>query len=135
MVDACLTCPTGLMGNCHKPVAASLPPTNTSSLLKQTPHSSSSNVTLQPASQNFPVEISDACASPGTMCASVIWSGSHGMSRLHVCVDLMIFPFGSAMAIGLVAGLTFTAGEPLIKKRPVAPESESAHLTALVSRS
>ena len=39
------------------------------------------------------------------------------------------------MAIGLVAGLTFTAGEPLIKKWPIAPESESAHLTARVSRS
>ena len=52
-----------------------------------------------------------------------------------MCVDLMLFPFGSVMVIGLVAGLTFTAGEPLIKKWPVAPESESAHLTALVSRS
>ena len=37
--------------------------------------------------------------------------------------------------IGLVAGLMFTAGEPLIKKWPVAPESDSAHLTALFNRS
>ena len=57
------------------------------------------------------------------------------MSRLHVCVDLMLFPFGSVMVIGLVAGLMFTAGEPLIKKWPIAPESDSAHFTALVSRS
>ena len=52
-----------------------------------------------------------------------------------MCVDLMLLPFGSVMVIGLVAGLMFTAGEPLIKKWPVAPESESAHFTALVSRS
>ena len=57
------------------------------------------------------------------------------MSRLHVCVDLMIFPFGSVMAIGLVAGLMFTAGAPAIRKWLVAPESEIAHLTVLVSRS
>ena len=52
-----------------------------------------------------------------------------------MCVDLMLFPFGSVMVIGLVAGLMFTAGEPLIKKWPVAPESDRAHFTALVSRS
>ena len=57
------------------------------------------------------------------------------MSRLHVCVDLMLLPFGSVMVIGLVAGLMFTASEPLIKKWPVAPEYDSAHFTALVSRS
>ena len=39
------------------------------------------------------------------------------------------------MVIGFVAGLMFTAGEPLIKKWPVAPESDSAHFTALFSRS
>ena len=39
------------------------------------------------------------------------------------------------MVIGFVAGLMFTAGDPLIKKWPVAPESDSAHLTALFSRS
>ena len=42
-----------------------------------------------------------------------------------MCVDLMLLPFGSVMVIGLVAGLMFTAGEPLIKKWPVAPESDS----------
>ena len=39
------------------------------------------------------------------------------------------------MVIGFVASLIFTAGKPLIKKWPVAPESDSAHLTALFSRS
>ena len=56
------------------------------------------------------------------------------MSRLHVCADRMLLPFGRVMVIGFVAGLTFNAGEPLIKKWLVAPESESAHLSALFSR-
>ena len=47
----------------------------------------------------------------------------------------MLLPFGRVMVIGFVAGLMFTAGEPLIKKWPVAPESDSAHFTALFSRS
>ena len=47
----------------------------------------------------------------------------------------MIFPLGSVMAIGLDAGVIFTAGAPKSKKCPVAPESEIAHFTALVTRS
>ena len=39
---------------------------------------------------------------------------------------MMMFLFGSVMAIGLVAGLIFTAGAPAIRKCPVAPESEIA---------
>ena len=57
------------------------------------------------------------------------------MSRLHVCVDLVLLPFGSVMVIGFVVGLMFNAGEPLIKKWPFAPESESPHFTAPVNRS
>ena len=38
------------------------------------------------------------------------------------------------MVIGLVVGLMFTAGAPFIKKWLVAPESDSAHSTALFSR-
>ena len=55
------------------------------------------------------------------------------MSRLQVCVDLMDFPFGSVMVIGLAAGRMFTVGAPATRKCSVAPESESAHLTALVT--
>ena len=84
MDDAGFACSAGLMGSCQRPVVTSLPPTNTNLFLKQTLDSSLSNMTLHPASQNFLVEMRDACARPGTICASVICSGSHGMSRLHV---------------------------------------------------
>lgn len=91
-----------------------------------------SNTTLQPASQNFLVEIKDACANPGTMCPSVISAGSHGISKLHVWVDWITLPFGSVIVIGFVAILMLTAGAPFIKKCPVAPESDIACLTQRV---
>ena len=73
----------------------------------------------------------DECTSPGTMWASVMMPDSHGMSRLHVCIDMIIFPFGSTMIlIGCVAGRMFTATDPSTRKCPVAPESEQAQLTA-----
>ena len=93
-----------------------------------------SNTTLHPASQNFLVEISDACASPGTMWASVISSGNQGMSRLHVWVDLMVLPLGSVMVIGFVAIALLVTGAFSTRKWPVAPESEMACLTARTRR-
>ena len=89
-----------------------------------------SNTTLHPASQNFLVEISDECERPGTMWASVIWSGSHGMFKLHVCVDMIFLPFGNRIWIGLVAFLLLTTGAPSTRKWPVAPESETAYWMA-----
>ena len=86
-----------------------------------------SNNTLHPASANFLVEISDKCESPGTMCASVNASGSHGISKLHVCVDWMILPLGSVIFSGDAVGLLLTTGAPCTRKCPVAPESEMAY--------
>ena len=97
-------------------------------------HSSSSKLTLQPASQNFLVKISDACDNPGTMCASVILFGNHGMSRLHVCVERIFSLLGSRIWMGFVAIFLLTMGAPSIRKWPVAPESEMAYSTAFVRR-
>ena len=97
-------------------------------------HSSSSKLTLQPASQNFLVEISDVCDNPGTMCASVISLGNHGMSRLHVWVERIFSLLGSRIWMGFVAIFLLTMGAPSIRKWPVAPESEMAYSIALVSR-
>ena len=66
------------------------------------------------------------------MCASVIVSGSRGISKLHVCVDNSFDPSGIMICIGFWAGCLFIAGAPSTKKCPVAPESEMAHWTALV---
>ena len=58
------------------------------------------------------VVMNDACTIPGTICASVMWFGSHGMSKLHVCVDVMLLPFGIVMLIGLSATCKFVTGAP-----------------------
>ena len=93
-----------------------------------------SKVILHPASQNFLVETNDECESPGTTCASVILLGSHGMSRLHVCVDWIIDPFGSLILSGLVAGILFVTAAPFIKKCAVAPESRIANCVGIFWR-
>ena len=90
---------------------------------------------MHPASQNFLVDINDACDNPGTICASVTWFGSHGMSRLHVCLDVMFLPFGIVMMIGLSATCKFVTGAPSTRKWPMAPESEIAYLVVILSLS
>ena len=89
-----------------------------------------SNSTLHPASANFLVGISDECESPGKMCDSVNASGSHGISRLHVCVDWNILPLGSVRLSGDSVGLLLTTGAPCNRKCPVATESDMAYCTA-----
>merc|ERR1712051_114889 len=90
-----------------------------------------SNTTLYPASQNFLVDISEACDSPGTMCALVTSSGNHGISKFPTCVEYNIVPLGILIAIGFSAGRTFTNGAPSTIKCPLAPESEIANSTCL----
>ena len=85
-----------------------------------------SKATRQPAAQNFLVEIKDTWARPGIICASVTWYGSHVMSRLHVCVDVVVLPLSNVMVIAFVAFFLLTTGVPSTKKRPVAPESDMA---------
>ena len=89
------------------------------------------STTLHPASQNFHVKMSDECANTGRICASVVWSGSQGMSMLHMWVDWTTLPLGRVILRGLVDGCLFTTGEPSTMKWPVAPESEMAYFIAL----
>ena len=76
------------------------------------------------------MDISEECESPGTMCASVNASGSHGISRLHVCVDWTLLPLGSVILSGDSVGLLLTTGSTCNRKCPVAPESDMAYCTA-----
>ena len=52
------------------------------------------------------------------------------MSRLHVCVDWIIFPFGNVIFNGEVVNFLLTKGAPCTRKFPVAPESETAYCIA-----
>ena len=46
----------------------------------------------------------------GTMCASIMWVGSHGMLRLHVGVAKIVLPLGKIVAIRLLFGFTVITG-------------------------
>ena len=90
---------------------------------------------MHPASQKFLVEINEACANPGTICASVTWFGSYGMSKSYVCVDVILLSFGIVTLIGLSSTCKFVTGAPSTRKWPVAPESEMAYSIAILSLS
>ena len=64
----------------------------------------SSYYTLHPASHKTLVEIMDACARHGTICARFACSGMPSMSRSYVCVDLSLDPSGRLIEIGLISG-------------------------------
>ena len=83
-----------------------------------------SNVTLHPKFVNFLVDMRDEWEIPGTICASVNVFGSHGMSKLHVCVDFIIFPLGSVIFNGDTVNFLLTTGAPYTRKCPVVPEFE-----------
>ena len=120
----------GLIGKFHSPVNLSLLSVNNRAPLYYTLNLFMSNSTLHSASANFLVDISDECESPGTICASVNSSGSHGISRLHVCVDWILLPFGGLILSGDSVGLLLTTGAPCNRKCHVAPESDMAYCTA-----
>ena len=86
-----------------------------------------SNITLHPESVNFLLGMRDEWERPGTICASVNIFGSHGMSKLHVCVYCIIFSLGSVIFNGYDVNFFFTMGAPCTIKFPVAPESEMAY--------
>ena len=58
-----------------------------------------------------------------SMCARVAMAGSHGMSKLQVCVDCNVAPSGSLMVMGLVSIRLLRTGAPSAMKWLVAPES------------
>ena len=114
----------GFMGRCHNFVCGSLGPSSTVSPSIVTLHFFFVNVTSQPLSQNFLVAMREVCESFGTMCPDVMSSDSQGMSKLQVCVDLIVFPSGSVMLMGCFATLMFVTFASACMKCPVAPESD-----------
>ena len=89
-----------------------------------------SNVTLHPQSVNFLIDMRDEWERPVTICASGTVFVFHVMSKLHVCVDCIIFPLGGVIFNGDAVNFLLTTGAPCTRKCPVAPESEMAYLTS-----
>ena len=113
----------GLIGRCHSCVIGSRCPSRTMMLFFAIVHLVASYETVYPASQNLRVEMSDEWERPGTTCAEVTVAGSHGMSRLQVCVDCSVAPSGSVIVMGFVSTLRLMTGAPCTMKWLVAPES------------
>ena len=92
----------------------------------------SSYCTFHPASDKTLIDIRDACARPGTVCAIFDVSGMPSMSRLHLCVDLSFDLSGILIVIGFLAHCTLFTGVPGRKKCPVAPASTVASLLVIL---
>ena len=88
-------------------------------------------MTLHPASHNILMDISDACARPGTMCASFAYFGSHGISSVQVCVNVRQSPSGRFILSGFRAIFMFVTGVLGKTKWPIAPASSTAMFFAI----
>lgn len=100
----------GFIGRVLRCVLGSHMPTRAMMSHLEIVHNAASNATVYPASQNVWVEMSDACASPGMMCVMVASCGSHGISRLHVCVDCRdVLSISMMLMMGHTSFLMFMA--------------------------
>jgi hypothetical protein len=63
----------------------------------------------------------------GMMWAFLAAAGSSGRSRVQVCVDCTLSPFGRRATRGTVAAQMFVAGALVVRKWLIAPESRIAH--------
>ncbi len=81
---------------------------------------------LQPALQSMMTKMREWDAKLGMMWVRRAAAGSAGMSKVHVCVDVMRSPLGSWATMGLVVGVMLVAGAVNVRKWLVAPESRMA---------
>jgi hypothetical protein len=84
-------------------------------------------VTVQPAFHIVTMDRRECNARPGMMWAFLAAAGSSGRSRVQVCVDCTLSPFGRRATRGTVAAQMFVAGALVVSKWLVAPESRIAH--------
>lgn len=88
-------------GSRHNPVRRSQLPVRSMELLWRMLTWLVSNVATQPASHNFPIEMSELLVSPGIRCAVFAVVGSWAMSSWQESfVDVRIAPFGNPMCMG-----------------------------------
>jgi hypothetical protein len=85
------------------------------------------NVTLYPALHIMMMESNRCDARPGITWAARAPDGRFGKSRVQVCVDYTLSPFGRRAMRGTAARIMFVAGASVVKKWLIAPESRMAH--------
>ena len=91
------------------------------------------NVTVHPALHIVTTESREWDARPGMMWAARAPAGRSGRSRVQVCVDCTLSPFGRRAMRGTVAGTMLVAGASVVRKWLVAPESRIAHCLMVVA--
>ena len=84
--------------------------------------------TVQPALHRVMTNKSECEARPGILWVAQALGGMFGMFRVHVCVECTRAPFGRRAMMGVVVGRILVAGESVVRKWLVAPESRMAHL-------
>ena len=80
---------------------------------------------LHPVSHSTLINTNKVCASPGTICASLAFLGSHRRSSLRAWIDFICSPSGKLIVKGLVADRISVTGAPGKIKCPVAPLSDT----------
>ncbi len=90
-------------------------------------------VTVPPALHMVTTERRECDARPGMMWAARAPAGRSGRSRVQVCVDCTLSPFGRRAMRGTVAGTMLVAGALVVRKWLVAPESRIAHRLMVVA--
>ncbi len=89
---------------------------------------------VQPALHIVTKDRRECDARPGMMWAFLAVAGSLGRSRVQVCIDCTLSPFGRRATKGMVAAQMFVASALVVRKWLVAPESRIFH-SVMVSAS
>ncbi len=83
--------------------------------------------TMHPALHIVTTESNECDARPGITWAAWAPGRRSGKSRVQVCVDCTLSPFGRRAMRGTATRTMFVAGPLVVKKWLVAPESRMAH--------
>jgi hypothetical protein len=84
-------------------------------------------VTVQPVLHIVTTDRRECNVRLGMMWAYLAAAGSSGRSRVQVCIDWTLSPFGRWATRGTVAAQMFVAGASVVRKWLVVPESRIAH--------
>jgi hypothetical protein len=84
-------------------------------------------VTVHLALHIVTMESNECDARPGVTWAAWAPAGRSGKSRVQVCVDCTLSPFGRRAMRGTAARTMFVAGVLVVKKWLIAPESRMAY--------
>jgi hypothetical protein len=84
-------------------------------------------VRVQPALHIVTTDRRECDARPGMMWAFLAAAGSSGRSRVQVCIDCTLSPFGRQATRWSAAVQMFVAGALVVRKWLVAPKSRITH--------